>query len=108
MKVKLLETVQGVGISGVLLKTGSKVNILEPDNLYEVGNILGTWLIDNRKAEEVKDAPHYGGQQKAELRHDEEKYEAMTAENEAKESVDEPIMTTENQATAKRSKRGKK
>lgn len=110
MKVKMLETVQGAGISGTLLKSGTAVNILEPGGEYEVDDALGVWILENRKGDEVDAEPvHYGGQKKAELRHDEEKYARMAAESEKEEQPgeDEPIMTTENQATRK-PKRGKK
>jgi hypothetical protein len=56
MKVKMLETVQGADVSGAL-PNGKTVTLLEPGGTYEVGQALGAWLLEHRKAEEVADTP---------------------------------------------------
>jgi hypothetical protein len=81
MQVKMFEYVQGVEISGTL-PDGSVSKVLEPDKVYEVDLTLGTWLVDNRKAEEVKvekvkAEPHYGAQTEPEPRHDDEVYKEI-------------------------------
>ena len=44
-----------------------------PNQVVEVDKNLGTWLVDNRKAEEVIEQ-HYGAQPEPQERHDEELY----------------------------------
>lgn len=103
MKLKLLETVQGRDVSGVLLETGATVTVLEEGQAYEVSASLGAWLLENKKAEvykEEKKSKHYGAQAEPELRHDEEIYKELT---------EEPVsdmMTTE--SAKPKTKRGKK
>ena len=54
MKVKMLENVQGTDISGVLLYDRITVSVLETGMEYEVGEPLGAWLLEHRKAEALK------------------------------------------------------
>lgn len=101
MKVQMLETYQGVGHTAVLLDEGTRVSILEKGESYEVDLTLGSWLVDNRKAEEIESQPiHYGAQSEPQFRHDDELYKEMTAESQAEEPpADEKMMSTKNQAT---------
>ena len=88
MKLKLLETVQGVDISGVHLIEGFSVKVLEPGEVYEVSQKLGEWLLETRKAEKIESAPHYGAQSEPEYpRNDEAKYEEMIADETAAPEV---------------------
>lgn len=104
MNIKMSEYLQGAGISAVLLKSGQTVNILEPDGVYEVGDELAKYILENRKGVEVKDAPHYGAQKEPGFRLDEELFEQMAKESAAEETPEEePIMTSK-----PRTKRGKK
>lgn len=95
MLIKMNEYLQGVGVSGVLVKTGNTVSALEPDGVYEVGDELATYILENHKGVEyLTDKPvHYGAQDKPEFRHDDEKYEQMKAESEAP-AEETPIMST--------------
>lgn len=69
MKVKMREFFQGREIEGVL----------EPRKVYDVPEELAAWLVENRKAENVREEPvHYGAQAEPELRHDDEIYQAVT------------------------------
>ncbi len=109
MKLKMLETYQGVGDSGVH-ESGVKVTILEAGEVYDVAQKLGEWLLENRKAETI-DPPHYGVQKEGEERHDDKLYEEMTGSKNAsietesevtEEAPEEPVMHT------KKPKRGSK
>jgi len=51
MRVLLKETVQGAGISGRLVDEDINVTILEPGEIYEVGDNLGAWLLEHNKAD---------------------------------------------------------
>lgn len=53
MKVIMSEVVQGRDIKGTLVHEGIEVSILEKGEEYEVGAVLGKWLVDNGKAKEV-------------------------------------------------------
>ena len=55
MKVKMLEYYQGVNVSAVSFPGRETVTILVPGNVYEVDDSMGQWLLDNRKAEELKE-----------------------------------------------------
>ena len=100
MKLKMLEYFQGAGASGVLLRTGATVNSLEPGEVYEVDNQTADYLLEHRKAEAVKGKPHYGAQDKPELRDDEALYKRMTAvvepetEEESDDEEESPVMTS--------------
>lgn len=78
MKVLMLEVVQGRDIEGIA-SNGDTVKVLEVGQGYTVSQSLGVWLVGNGKAQEVKDAPHYGAQPEPELRNDEAKAEEMQA-----------------------------
>ena len=54
MKVKMIETVQGRDISGIMVDEGIEASILTPGDGFLVDESLGRWLVDNRKAEEIK------------------------------------------------------
>jgi hypothetical protein len=54
MKVKMMETVQGRDIFGTMVDEGIEVSILTPGDVFLVDESLGRWLVDNRKAEEIK------------------------------------------------------
>lgn len=97
MKVKLLENVQGAGISGVRLDNQKAVNELAEGVSYEVAETLGAWLLQHRKALELTGGKgiaehdnepqfenvHYGAQPEPQLRHDDEIHEIMTTSNQA-------------------------
>lgn len=51
MRILAKETVQGSGISGRLVDEDITVSILEPGEIYEVGDQLGDWLLEHNKAE---------------------------------------------------------
>lgn len=115
MNVKMLETVQGVDISGVLLPEGKRVTVLEPGEEYQVADSLGAWLLEHRKAEAVTAVtaapkiPHYGAQAEPALRHDDETYEQIKAKAEAPtEPPAEPLMNTKSQEAPKRARRAPK
>ena len=55
MKVKMLEYYQGVNVSAVSFPGRETVTILVPGNAYEVDDSMGQWLLENRKAEELKE-----------------------------------------------------
>lgn len=104
MKVKMLEYFQGSEVSAVLVRTKTEVNILTPDEVYEVNATLGAYLLENRKAE-LADADqkekHYGGQTESGYpRNDVQAYEAMAAAS----AEEENVMTTPN---VKKSRKGK-
>jgi hypothetical protein len=104
MKIKMFEYYQGVGVTGVLIRTGATVNVLTPDEVYEVDNATGNYLMDNRKGIRAEDypEPHYSAKAEPELHDDEALYARMksvTARTE-KEGEENPVMS--------RSKRGKK
>ena len=92
MLVKMSEYFQGNGVSAVLVRTGTTVNTLAPDEVYEVDLVLGAWLVDNRKGVEADDLAmhtratygentvHYGAQAEPELAHDDDLYKAQTGE----------------------------
>jgi hypothetical protein len=103
MKIKMFEYYQGVGVTGVLIRTGTTVNVLTPDEVYEVDNATGNYLLDNRKGVQVEDypEPHYGAKTEPELRdEDEDLYARMKSVTARTEN---PVMTS-----TPRSKRGKK
>ena len=54
MKVKMREVFQGRDVQAVLLHEGLTVSILEKGEEYEVDKPLGLWLVDNGKADEIK------------------------------------------------------
>ena len=98
MKVRMLETYQGVGQTATLLHEDIRVSVLEQGESYDVDPTLGAWLVDNRKAEEIAEAKpvHYGAQAEPELRHDDELYAEQTAEPEAQAKPEpDPIMTSD-------------
>ena len=101
MRIKMLEYMQGEGVSAVLVRTGNTVNILTPDEVYEVSANLGAELLTHRKAVEVNESkaakakPHYGAQSEPELRNDEELYKAQT------EPEPDPVMTSRRGKRAK-------
>lgn len=79
MKIKMLEVMQGRGVSGVLLPDDISVAILEIGREYNVNDAFGQWLVENGKAEaSAVTAVHYGAQPVMEERHDDEKSEMMT------------------------------
>lgn len=91
MQVKMSEYYQGTGVSAVFVKTGDTVNILAPNEIYEVDNVLGQWLVDNGKATESKKAPKaYGAQAKPEFRDDEVIYKEQTITALPEYKVDTP------------------
>jgi hypothetical protein len=117
MKIKMLEHFQGAGASGILLRTGVTVNALEPGEVYEVAEETAAYLLENRKAEEVEEAPHYGAQAKPELRDDEALYKRMTevagVEDETEAEFEPLVELTEENAKEEKvskpkAKRGKK
>lgn len=57
MKVFLFEFVQGTGITGVNQATGKTVNVLHPQESYEVDDKLGYWLIEHGKAKGIDILP---------------------------------------------------
>jgi hypothetical protein len=77
MKLKMLETYQAVDLPSPLLE-GTEV---------DVPTVLGTWLLEHRKAVSVETLPHYGGQAEAQLRHDDELYAQMTKPPETVELI---------------------
>ncbi len=54
MRIKMLETFQGVGVSAVLADESLRVSILERDETYDADPELAEYLIANRKAEPVE------------------------------------------------------
>jgi len=94
MKLKMLETYQSVDQPSPLVE-GQE---------YEVGETLGAWLLEHRKAEKV--ARHYGAQKEPELRADDVIYKEVEAESAVTVVEEEPeedeLMTT------RKSKRGKR
>lgn len=105
MIVKMFEYFQGTDVKAILLRTGSEVNILVPDEVYKVDNVLGSYLVDNRKATETDEKSkvvHYGAQKEPEYpRNDDIVYSglAQTDESPLPESTvttteDEAVMTT--------------
>ena len=86
MKVKMNTYYQGTGVTGVLVRTGSVVNILSPDEVYEVDPVMGEWIVKNHKGVEVDKPKYYGAQPKPEPRYDEVLYETM-AEEESVEKI---------------------
>jgi hypothetical protein len=89
MIIKSLEFVQGRDIHAVNRLTGTDVSILDPGREYVVSQVFGAWLLENRKAEEIKPAKYIGAQPEPELRHDEE-IEPVAIEVEQPA----PVMTT--------------
>ena len=97
MKIKMSEHFQGTGVSAVLVRTGTTVNALAPDEVYEVDLALGSWLVDNHKGVEADEmvthtratygdsTVHYGAQAEPELSHDDVLYEAQTGGENATE-----------------------
>lgn len=87
MKIKMSEYYQGSNVTAVLIRTGDTVNILTPDEIYEVDAVMGAWLVDNHKGVDMaeKKSRYYGAQAEPEVRKDDQIYPAVD---------DEPIMTT--------------
>lgn len=54
MKVKMLEVFQGTGVKGKLIHDDIEVNIFQVGDEVEVSQDLGDWLLEHRKAEEIK------------------------------------------------------
>jgi hypothetical protein len=54
MQVKMSEYFQGTGVSAVSIRTGNPVTLLEPGEEYEIDGANGKYLLDNRKAVELK------------------------------------------------------
>ena len=81
MKIKMLETFQSTSPAdvGLLLVEHIQVRVFETDDVLEVNDTLGEWLIENHKAIEIKPV-HYGAQPEPEPRNDEIKYKEMRAE----------------------------
>ena len=112
MKLKMLETFQGVNVTALNVAENMPVTILEAGEVYEVDANTAAFLLEHHKAEQAEETPakqpkHYGAQAEPELRHDDELYEEVKAESEAP-AEEEPIMSTENQATTRKPKRSKK
>jgi hypothetical protein len=94
MKIKMFEYHQGAGVSAVLVRTGTTVNTLTPDEVYEVDAVLGAWLVDNRKGEQVSEeakpakTAHYGAQAEPELRDDEIMHRRMAEETKLEQDAE--------------------
>lgn len=56
MIVKMKETVQGRDIEGELRYEGTRVKILECDEEYIVDPIIGVWLVEHGKADDITPA----------------------------------------------------
>lgn len=55
MKIKMNEYLQGSGVSALLVRTGDNVNILTPNEVYEVGSSLAEFILSNRKGVKVEE-----------------------------------------------------
>jgi hypothetical protein len=78
MKIKMLESFQGVGQFGRLVEEDIVISLFSKGDILEVDRPLGDWLVENKKAEEIKPVV-YGGKPiepeapfVPELRHDDE------------------------------------
>jgi len=107
MNIKMLETFQSTGDSAVLLHEEITVTILEKGELYRVTETLGTWLIDNRKAQEIPLAT-YGAKPQPELRHDDIIYNEMIGKVEVVQNDFEELPEADETEKISKSKRGRK
>lgn len=58
MKIKMLETFQGVGVYATLAHEGLRVSMLEKGETYDADTDLAEYLIASRKAEAVESMAH--------------------------------------------------
>jgi hypothetical protein len=82
MKIKMIDNFQGTNTFGYLVDEGIKITVFSKEDVLEVDDTLGAYLVENKKAVEIKPAPHYGAQPKPEPRHDEVIYHQQMKEEE--------------------------
>jgi len=88
MRIRMSEYFQGTGVSAILIRTGNRVTLLEPDEEYEIDEAIGRELTTNRKAEQI-------GERKAEIREMDRDDDAVPAVRRSKRGKNEktnPVM----------------